>query len=222
MITQTESGLTAGQYSELQTLSTGATYAMTLELMSFTWSNLTGSDAEPEFDSDVTTERLIRAVAGSSIIVSGCWSTGSSWSTLETITGADGDVYPSVYAGGADTIRVFYYTGTDIKYVESTDQGDTWGSAVTVGTLANVAWLAATSTTKLHVATYDDYNTRLHFYEYSGSWSKTDSNFYYPDTFDGPLSTTSYSPSSRSRTGTFPRSATRDPDLGTFGSTDNL
>jgi hypothetical protein len=185
MITQTESGLTAGQYSELQTLSTGATYAMTLELMSFTWSNLTGSDVEPEFDSDVTTERLIRAVAGSSIIVSGCWSTGSSWSTLETITGADGDVYPSVYAGGTDTIRVFYYTGTDIKYVESTDQGDTWGSAVTVGTLANVAWLAATSTTKLHVATYDDYNTRLHFYEYSGSWSKTDSNFYYPDTFDG-------------------------------------
>jgi len=181
-IAQDESGLTIGQYSDFEALRTGSTYRLTLQRMSFQWTTLGGSEDTQTFDVDVATDYILKAVlSGTTITVSGCISDGS-WTTEDTISSVSSDVAPSLWADG-DDVRVFYWDGTDIKYRVSSDGGYTWGAGATVGTLANVAWIAATGLHTLHVATFDDYNTRLHVYNYSGSWTKTDSSWYYPGQF---------------------------------------
>jgi hypothetical protein len=182
MITQNESGLTAGDYSEFQDARTGSTYRTTLQRMSFEWTNLSGSVDVQTFDAAVSASLILRAVlAATTITVSGCTSEGS-WSIKDTLSPLSGPVSPSLWASG-DDVRLFYYDAGDLKWRVSSDGGATWGAGGTIGTLANVAWIAATSLTKLHVATYDNYNTRLHVYVYGGSWTKTDSNIYYPGEF---------------------------------------
>ena len=183
LITQSESGLTAGDYAELKAAQDGATYRMTLQRINFDWSLLNGSDSTLVFDACASTNRLIRATLdGTTITVE--YSTGGAWATLTTIAGLTGSIQPALYASGSD-VRVFYYDAGTIYYKASADEGDTWGAAAPVDTLANVEWLAPTSLAKLHVVTYDGYNSRLHYYSHSAVWVQADSDWYYPGQLNG-------------------------------------
>ena len=183
MITQGESGLTVGDYSELLTVRTGATYNLTLQRLSFAWSSISAGSEIAEFDADTTSEQILRAVLASGTLTVDRDDGTGSWSELWTLGSIIATVTPAVWAGSGDTVRVFYYKSGSLYYNESADEGDTWGGAVEIGALANVAWIAPVSLTKLHIATYDNYNTRLHFYEDDGGWAITDSTIYYPEQF---------------------------------------
>lgn len=183
MISQSESGLTAGDYSELKALQDGATYQMTLQRINLTWALLNGNASTNAFDACATANKLIRIyLSGTSITVQG--STGGAWGTLATFSGLT-DPGPLAVFGEVSTIRVFYEDNGTAYYRESTNEGGSFGSAQAIGVLSNIAAFAPTSLTKLHVTTYDGYNTRLRYYSYSGSWSRTDSSIYYPGQFDG-------------------------------------
>lgn len=183
MITQTESGLATGDYSDVQATRTGASYALTLQKYSLAFSLLSGSSEIDEFDADTSATHIIRAVLSGTTITVERAGTDGSFATVDTISGLSSPVYPSVYFGNNATGRVFYNNGTALVYRESTDNGATWGSFVSVATVSNIAWIAAVSTTEVHYATDDGYNTRLHVAKYSGSWSTTDSEIYYPGSF---------------------------------------
>jgi hypothetical protein len=106
---------------------------------------------------------------------------GQDWGQITlTATNLDEDVPPSLGVSGT-TVRVFWYDGSEIKYHESSNEGGSWGSATTALAVANVIYLAAVSTTKVHYATLTaKNNTRLGFIEYNGSWSATNSYIWWP------------------------------------------
>ncbi len=66
-------------------------------------------------------------------------------------------------------------------YHSSADKGANWGGATTALAVANVIYIAAVSTTKVHYATLTSKNnTRLGLIEDTGSWAATNSYIWWP------------------------------------------
>ncbi len=92
----------------------------------------------------------------------------------------DEDVPPTLAVDG-NNIRVFWYNGTSIMYHASADKGANWGGATTALAVANVIYIAAVSTTKVHYATLTSKNnTRLGLIEDTGSWAASNSYIWWP------------------------------------------
>ena len=186
-ITQAESGLTANEYAEVQTLKDLPAYSVIAERynLSFRLRRDKGRVVAGT-DTVVSGSYLVRAyVIGAAIYAEQSPAGGDDWTLKLTIAaGVDSSVAPSSVVSG-NTIRLFYYTGTNVAYRESADNGSTWAGEVVVGAQANVSMLAASYLTRVHVASYTPPNTRLHYWEDDGGWSKTDSDIYWPYTFDG-------------------------------------
>ena len=179
-ITRSESGLTAAQFTEIQNLHETPAYSIVAERYNLSFKlrknmlrSFAGTDAE------VSGSYLVRAYfIDTSLHVERTQSDASTWTT--TLTTAASYLVPPTLAVSGNTVRVFYYTGTDIAYKESADNGATWGAEQTVDTVANVKFLAAVSTTKVHYTTLTTPNYRFHYAEFSGGWSSTDSLIYWP------------------------------------------
>ena len=178
MIKQEESGLPASEYSSLAGKDTGATYKVTLQRINFAFTLQAGEATDALFDACVSRRSILRVVIQGSTLTIQRSISGSDWANLHTISGG----LPFCIFADDDTVRVWYCESDTIKYVESPDEGNTWGTAQTVGSLADVTHLAATSLTKLHAVTYDGYNSRLHYY--TGT-TLTSSKIYFPAEFSG-------------------------------------
>ena len=194
MLTQAETGLGAGDYAALNTVIDSGVTQYTLERREFIFASHSGSvgSSSENFDVVLSGTYLVRVqIDGDALQFQRLANEDSgdqSWGAWADIiaSGVDSDVPPSMATSG-NTIRVFYYDGSNVKYSESANNGSSWGFAQTVGALSDVAYLGAVATTRCHVATYDTskYNTRLHVYTYSGSWALTSSDIYYPFEFVG-------------------------------------
>ena len=99
----------------------------------------------------------------------------------------------TVATNNTDTVRIFFWDNTNLKYFENTAKGvgDTasWGAAQTIVAKADVKLLAATDLLRLHYATLTgSNNVRLACLEYEGAaWVDTSSGTYWhevPDSFD--------------------------------------
>jgi len=88
---------------------------------------------------------------------------------------------PPTLAVSGNTVRIFWYDNTGIKYFESTDKGSSWGAAQDVGNITDLIYVAATDLNTVHCAimTAKD-NTRLGVFEYDAAWSYTSSYVYWP------------------------------------------
>lgn len=179
-IEQVESGLGSADYTELAALDTGGAYTLTLQRVNFLFSLSGGSASGVVFDACVSTSYIIRIRQNGSDLTVERSTDGNSWSTRDTISSIAAQAV-ACWADG-DDIRVWYVESDGaIYYEDSADDGDTWGSPTLLTTLANTKYLAPTALAKLHIATYDNYNTRLHYY----TSSLTSSPIYYPAQFDG-------------------------------------
>ncbi len=156
---------------------------MTLQRLNFDWSQFGGTPivSSDAVDACTTTNYLIRIYLntfGDLVVARHDGDPASSWSAVHSISSPQ---TPWCVVASGTTIRVFYNNGSNIVYKESTDEGDTWGSAQTVMSSTNVDHLAAASTTRLHYVTYDTYNSRFRYVKYSlGAWTSYSGDLYYP------------------------------------------
>ena len=193
MITETESGLTAGQYTEIQVETEQMRYSVEAQRYAPSFSShdsdssMTGSC----FDACIAGDWLVRAFAGemSDLTVERLARENEGDETWEDVTVAATDINPdidlSVVASG-NAVRVFFVSEDDkVQYVECADisvGSPEFGVPVDVERVEDIIALAATGTTKLYYAVLtEDDNRHLYFTEYtSGAWSEYDSDIYYP------------------------------------------
>ena len=190
-ILESESGLTTQQYTDIQAAIGDLAASVVLQRYGPVWTehDTEGARSGEGFDAAVAGDYLLRAYVGSysdlEVERLADESGGDEvWASVATgvHSDIDDDVAPSLVTDGV-TARVFYYSGSgDIEYIECTDISDqTFGAAQTVGTVANVIFLAAVSTTKLYYITLNANRNRvLHVYEFNESWSSTESDIYWP------------------------------------------
>ena len=105
------------------------------------------------------------------------------WEDITVNIAIDVDVPPSLAVSGT-AVRLFYYDGTSIKYIECADitaVGPTFGAAQTVGAVSDLVFLAATSTTKVYYGVETaKHNRRLYSTEFAAGWTATASDIYWP------------------------------------------
>jgi hypothetical protein len=149
------------------------------------------STGQPEHDAATALEdsfaTLLKVVVGDASMLLSKWSVASGLEIddVAIVSGADcsDTARPSleVVDGEDVTVRVFYVGDDDnVHYIESTDGGSSFGAEQDVGALTNVKAIASVSTTKVHAVSYTSGNTRFHFFEDDGGWSRTDSTIYWP------------------------------------------
>lgn len=193
MITQEESGLTGDQYAALQGIVHDPTYKIVASRFNLAFSEIGAGTATASADTDQTDACVVGGhglrvrTNGNTLYVDrwpniGQASATAGWDTEGAAlvwSGVDSSVPPGLISSG-DTVRVFFYDGTSIKYVESTDAGESWGSPQTAVAQANVIYLAPTKLTKVHFAEYrSDFTTRLHYAEDDSGWDTVGSEFYW-------------------------------------------
>jgi hypothetical protein len=194
MITYSESGLNSASYTALLGANEHATYQYVLHLDSFDWESIEQSAETELIDMDTcvvddevwrvwvdSSDQIkidsISAVVGYSLEHTGeVIASGSNFGRRVTIVTDD----PT-----GNDIRAFFIDSFDaIEYIESTDGGSTWGASTNIGTVTNAKHIAAASLTRVHIASWDGNNTRLHIYEYVTSWTLVSSNIYYTAQFE--------------------------------------
>lgn len=197
MIEQSVLGWAADTYNDLVSETGDIVVSVTLEQYSLSLTEVTdaGAGAGSSLDTAdaiVVGETVVRAWPDTDKIVVETLPAEEhayqSWSSQDvTATGIDTDVQISLAVSG-NTIRAFFYDGTNIKYVESTNAATNWGAAQTVGAKSSVKYLGAAAITRCHYITLTSKNnSRLGAAEYDGSWTLTDANIYwqfYPSSFD--------------------------------------
>lgn len=192
MITETESGLTTAQYNNLMAAVGDPTINLVLEQYSPVFASHDSAGgagaAQDSFDAVVCGDVIVRATYSAADTI-----------TIETLATEDGgdqawasqnlvatnidSVIPVSLAVSGNTVRVFWYDGTNIRYFESVDKGTNWGASTAVGAVADVSFLAATTLTRVHYLTLTAANNqRMHVYIDDGGWSATDSEVYWPFT----------------------------------------
>ena len=189
MILQAESTLTIDQYAAILDAVGDPTLEITLERYTPVFTNHDGDgsgEIVANFDVIQSGNTLIRAyhytVDEIEIDLLANEDGGDQVWASQTLTATDivSTVVVSLAIGG-DTVRVFWYDGTNIKYHESIDNGANWGAAQTVGAVSDLTLLAATSLIRVHYfAETIKHNHRLHIYEDDGGWAITDSAIYWP------------------------------------------
>lgn len=188
MILQSESGLTSQEYSDVVAAFGDPIAKVSLEQYSLSLVQQVGGGAgaaNTSFDAIVVGDVVVRAWATTDTITVEALASedagDEAWASQNlTATNIDLDVGLTLAASG-DTVRVFWWDGTTIKYFESLDNGTTWGAAQSVYAKGNVYLLAATSLTRVHIFSQQSGGSyRLHVGEYNGSWAETDSDIYWP------------------------------------------
>jgi hypothetical protein len=193
VITLAESGLAdAVEYADIQSHIEDISAVITIQRYGSVWTehDTEAARSGENFDAAIAGAFLLRVYTDSvsSIEVerladeSGGDASWISVTVVGDVSDIDVDVPPSLVTNGL-TARIFYYTTSGkIKYTESSDITNTsFAVPVEVGTVADVIYLAAVSTTKVYYITENSNNNRvLHVYEYNGSWSNTDSDIYWP------------------------------------------
>jgi hypothetical protein len=185
VIQQSESDRSVAEYATLQALTTGATYTFTLQRINFKWSKENGTGRGGKaFDVATVPSGFVRAWwEGTNHLKAELYASGS-WSDVVDVSSILITTGPTVVCSGS-TVRIFYGSNLNVGYRESTDGGETWGDWTQIASFSNsVDFVAPVSLTALHVVTNDGNNSRLHYLEYSGSWSTTDSNVYVPHEFE--------------------------------------
>lgn len=185
-----QQGLTDTQYAALKSALERPSYQVYLERYDLDFSSL-ASRAELTddalFDAEMCGEYIRIAFLDDNGI--GVWgaaaSAGAASASSHVVDASVGAIAPTIIADGS-TVRIFYYEGGKIKYVESADYGQTFGGASDVETVSGISYLAPVSLSKVHYVTVSDGNSRLHYTEYSGgAWTSTDSDIYIPHGFTG-------------------------------------
>jgi hypothetical protein len=185
-IEKSETGLTQDQYDDLKAAQTGATYRITLQRINYVFTEAHSTSRTAVWDT---------AYSENNSSIGRCYVTGgvlyfesyiSSWTAHNpTAIAAANDVTPSIVADDSGNVRIFYARAGGLFYVDSADDGDTWGAETSLTTLTWTAQIAATSSTVLHVVTYDGHNSRFYRYDLDGSWTATESNLIYPAALTG-------------------------------------
>lgn len=195
MISQAESGLGSANYALLEDQGVQPSYQVIASRYHLKFASVDndGRDSDNLFDVAMTGTTMLRLRVSADKLLADRWTdadslSSSAWASTDTVVIASGvtDVAPSAIAYSS-TVRCFFYTGTKIRYVETSDGGASWGSAVDVVTESGVAHLAATSETKVHWVEYrSDNNSRLHYAEWGGaSWASVNSSIYWAHEFTG-------------------------------------
>lgn len=189
MILQGETSLSVPQYAALLTATGDPTLKVTLEQYTpkFASHDSDGcGEVIANFDAIVSGTVLIRAYqyTADQIQIDTLASEDGgdeSWATQTLVaTSAVSTVVISLAVSG-NTVRVFWYDGTNIKYHESLDNGANWGAAQTALAVSDLTLLAATSLTRLHYfAETAKHNHLLYVADYDGSWGETVSGTYWP------------------------------------------
>lgn len=188
MITLSDSGLTSDQYNALKEAYGDPAVNVMLEQYSLSLTSQAGGGggaAYTNFDAIVVNDVIVRVWATANTInvetLASEDSGDQAWSSQAlTATNIDTDVNLTL-AESSDTVRVFWWDGTNLRYFESTDKGSSWGTSQAVGAVASVHLIAATSLTDLHYITATaKTNYRFHLYSYNGSWASTSSSIYWP------------------------------------------
>lgn len=200
MITKEEAGLTQEQYNSLTSETGDSAFQFILEAYSLSVSTVSQVDVgtgavDNTIDAIVCDGTIVRVWNGTDEINVGLLASedasDQAWSE-DTFTATDlsTDVAPSLAASG-QTVRCFWYDGSDINYNESVDEGANWGATQTVATVANVEFLAAVTLNRVHYMRRSAKdNLQLCVASYSGSWSTSNSLVYWPFTptsFDAVL-----------------------------------
>jgi len=188
MILQAESGLNPTEYANMIAAFGDPIARVTLEQYSLSLTDQPGGgsgSANTSFDAIVVNDVIVRVWAtANTITVEALASEDSgdeSWSSQNLTATNIVTTVGLTLASSSNTVRVFWWDGTTIKYFESTDKGASWGAAQSVYAKSNVYLLAATSLTALHIISETtDTNYRFHIGEYNGSWSETDSDICWP------------------------------------------
>jgi hypothetical protein len=155
---------------------------MTLQRINFKWSKENGSPRTKQFDVCSVTSGFVRAWKESGFYVKAEYYDTGSWS--ETLSANHIISAPPGIVSSGNTVRVFFGSGVNVRYYESTDGGQTWGDYQDAGTLTNLKFVAPVSLNVVYAVSNDGNNSRLHRYEYSGSWAKTNSDIYIPHEFE--------------------------------------
>lgn len=190
MIIQGESGLTSDQYNALLAATGDPTLKVTLEQYTPKFA-LHDSDGCGEvianFDAIVSGTVLVRAYqyTADQIQIDTLASEDGgdqAWATqILVATNVVSTVVISLAITG-NSVRVFWYDGTNIKYHESADNGANWGAAQTTLAVSDLTLLAATSMTRVHYfAETAKGNHRLCVANSTlGVWSELASDIYWP------------------------------------------
>jgi len=190
MIISTEADSPA-DYTELTGLVTAAATRFTLQRINLAFSAFLTHTAHTYWDACLCAENdsilFVQAIAGSNMDCLTLADGEVAWTTVDTGISATGFTGVSIVCpAGDDTARIFYASAEGLYYIETTDGGATWGAQQTVdASITDLTEVAAVSLTKVHYTTYDGNNTRLNIYENTGSWTDTNSDIYYPDSFSG-------------------------------------
>lgn len=191
MISLSESGLAdAIEYADIQSHIEDVSAAVTIQRLGPVWAEHTETARSGDnFDAVIADTFLLRVYADtvSKIEVERLADESGgdeAWASITVAAGVseiDSAVAPSLVSSDL-AARIFYYTGSKIQYTENTDiSTNSFAAPVEVGTVSNVIFLAAVSTTKLYYITENsNHNRVLHVYEYSGTWGNTDSDIYWP------------------------------------------
>lgn len=189
MITATEAGLSVANWEALRDATGDIYYKLQLEQYAPEWAahdTVGGRSHTTCFDAVSLSDRLIRAIGGTDIITVDTLLNedggDEAWSSQNvTATGIDTSVSLSIAFSGA-TVRVFYYNGTNVYYVESLDSGATWGAAQLVGAVSDLECLAASATDRVYFfsKTTTKENHLLSQFYYDGSWTEYASHIRWP------------------------------------------
>jgi hypothetical protein len=188
MILQSESGLSPADYASMIAAFGDPIARVTLEQYSLSLTQQAGGGAgaaNESFDAIVVGDVVVRAWATTNTITVEALASeddsDQSWSSQNlTATSIDTDVGLS-FASSGDTVRVFWWDGSFLRYFESTDKGSSWGPSTPALSKSTAYKLAATSLTRVHsFSQVSGGSYRLHVAEYDGSWSETDSDIYWP------------------------------------------
>lgn len=187
MITLAESGLGSTAYAALRDARTPSAWRVIAHRYNLRFSTLdpaavtaTGRD----FGSAVFLSLLYRL----SGIVLERYSAASGWTTVTGygVASSPKADKPKALVTDGTTLAIFTLTSSGISRNTSTN-GTTWAGQTTVVSDATIAWMAATSPTRVHYVAYDS-TTKLYRFkvaDYSGSWTVMSSNIYYPYPLNG-------------------------------------
>ncbi|HID61361.1 MAG TPA: hypothetical protein EYP49_01240, partial [Anaerolineae bacterium] len=193
MITQSESGLSAADYSTIQSETGNLAIEVLLQRYGPVWElHDSNSRSGTNFDAAVAGTYLLRAHAPDPSTIeaerlaseSGGDQSWASVAVSGDVSDLDDDVDLSLVTDGLQA-RIFYFDGGRIVYTECADiSTGSFGTPVVAVTVDDVVALAAVSLTKVYYATRtDEENHRFHCAEYNaGSWSVTSSDVYWPFT----------------------------------------
>lgn len=194
MITRTEqTSWTAGQWSDFLDAYGDYNISITTRRYGPNWEHHSGESKSARcddlFDACLAGGYLVRVYADSETGVVEVERLASeaagtqSWSSISITLTIDTGIPPSLAVSG-NAVRIFYYDGSNIKYVECSDitaGTPTFGSAQTVVSAADLSFMAAVSTTKVHYGLMTSQNNRRMYYaEYTASWATTSSDIYWP------------------------------------------